>query len=215
MIVHGSESATALVGLSGFVVGVQLLEAGEWWLAVKTTADRVGCPACGVRAVGHGRRRVQVRDLPIAGRPVRLVWAKRVWSCPELECATRTWTETSELIGSRVSLTVRARAEICRRVGDDGDSVAAVAVAFGVGWHTAMAAVREHGDRLVDDPARLGTPSALGLDETAPWAFCATRPAGSSTRRSCTSGVQSTSAVGTLLRGRSVAVTHSPSPAPG
>ncbi len=105
----------------------QVLEDGEWWLAVETTADRVGCPACGVRAVGHGRRRVQVRDLPIAGRPVRLVWAKRIWSCGDPDCPTGTWTETSELIESRASLTVRARSEICRRVGEDGDSVAAVA----------------------------------------------------------------------------------------
>jgi hypothetical protein len=29
-----------------------------------------------------------------------------------------------------------------------------------------MAAVREHGMRLVDDPDRLGAPTALGLDET-------------------------------------------------
>jgi transposase len=172
---HGSEGATALVGLSGFVVGVQLLEDGEWWLAIETTADRVGCPACGVRAVGHGRRRVQVRDLPIAGRPVRLVWAKRIWSCVDPDCPTGTWTETSELIGARASLSVRARSEICRRVGQDGDSVAGVAVEFGVGWHTAMAAVREYGDRLVDDPARFGAPGALGLDETAFLAASATR----------------------------------------
>lgn len=164
---HGSEGATALVGLAGFVVGAQLLEDGEWWLRVETTADLVGCPSCGTRAVGHGRRRVQVRDLPIAGRPVRLVWAKRLWRCPDPDCPTGTWSETSETITPRASLTERARAEICRRVGEDGASVAAVAVEFGIGWHTAMGAVIEHGTPLVDDPARLGSPSTLGLDETA------------------------------------------------
>lgn len=171
----GSDGATALLGMPGFVVGVQVLDDGEWWLVVETTADRVGCPACGVRAVGHGRRRVQVRDLPIAGRPVRLVWAKRIWWCPEAECATKTWTETSELIGVRASLTERARGEICRRVGEDGDSVAEVAREFGVGWHTAMGAVADHGTVLVDDPTRLGAPSGLGLDETAFLAASATR----------------------------------------
>jgi hypothetical protein len=45
---------------------------------VETTEDRAWCPTCGVRAVGHGRRRVKVRDLPIADRPVVLVWAKRL-----------------------------------------------------------------------------------------------------------------------------------------
>ncbi len=37
---------------------------------------------------------------------------------------------------------------------------------FGVGWHTAMAAVRDHGQPLVEDPARLDGVEALGLDET-------------------------------------------------
>lgn len=175
MIVHGSEGATALLGMLGFRVGVQMFEDGEWWLAVETTADRVGCPACGVRAVGHGRRRVQVRDLPIAGRPVRLVWFKRLWRCPDADCVTGTWSERAELIGPRASLTVRAGKEICRRVGEDGDSVAAVALEFGIGWHTAMAAVLEHGQRLVEDPARLGNPSTLGLDETAFLSASATR----------------------------------------
>ena len=40
---------------------------GELWLAVETTQDRAWCPDCGVRATGNGRRRVLVRDLPIAG----------------------------------------------------------------------------------------------------------------------------------------------------
>jgi transposase len=123
---HGSEGATALFDMPGFVVCAHALEAGEWWLLVETTADRVGCPACGVRAVGHGRRRVQVRDLPIAGRSVRLVWAKRIWRCVEPLCTTATWTEHDAEIGSRALLTRRARVEICRRVGQDADSVAQV-----------------------------------------------------------------------------------------
>ena len=69
----GIGAASALVGLHGFVVRAQVLEAGEWWLAVETTAAVVGCWGCGTRAGGHGRRRVVVRDLPVAGTPVRLV----------------------------------------------------------------------------------------------------------------------------------------------
>jgi hypothetical protein len=159
-------------------VRAQVLESDEWWLAVETAVDRVGGATCGVTAVGHGRRRVQVRDLPTSGRPVRLVWAERLWSCPNPDCSTRTWSERSELIEARASLTERARREIRRRVGQDGASVAAAALEFGVGWHTAMAAVRERGQRLVDDPGRLGAPSALGLDETAFLAASPTRRAG-------------------------------------
>ena len=68
---------SALLGLDGFVVRAQLLDeaTGEWWLAVETTEDRGWCPSCGVRAVGHGRRRVQVRDLRMADPPVVVVCA--------------------------------------------------------------------------------------------------------------------------------------------
>ncbi len=165
-MMHRSEGATALLGMPGFVVGAQLEVDGEMWLAVETTADVVGCSACGTPAVGHGRRQVKVRDLPMAGRPVVLVWAKRIWCCPEPDCATNTWTETVEVIRVRSALTERARAEMCRRVGQEEDSVAEVARSFGVGWHTAMAAVRDHGEPLVEDAARLGGVDALGLDET-------------------------------------------------
>ncbi len=165
-MIHRSEGATALVAMPGFAVGAQVEVDGEWWLYVETTAEVAGCRECGTRAVGHGRRRVKVRDLPIAGRPVVLIWAKRMWACPEPDCATRTWTETHPEIGARSGLTERARAEMCRRVGEDEDSVAEVARAFGVGWHTAMAAVRDHGEPLVDEPGRLEAVEALGLDET-------------------------------------------------
>src|SRR4249919_2680587 len=80
---HNGSGVSALGGLGGFVVRAQLLDedTGEWWLAVETVEDRGWCPTCGVRAVGHGRRRVKVRDLPMADRPVVLVWAKRLWRC--------------------------------------------------------------------------------------------------------------------------------------
>jgi transposase len=155
-----------LLGVPGFVVGAQVVVDGEVWLSVETTADVAGCPTCGTRAIGHGRRRVRVRDLPIAGRPTVVVWAKRLWRCPEADCPTGTWSETSDAIAARAALTERARAEICRRVGADEDSVAEAARAFGVGWHTAMAAVRDHGQARVDDPARLEGVAALGVDET-------------------------------------------------
>lgn len=88
---------------------------------------------------------MKVRDLPISGRPVVLCWSKRIWRCGDSDCEKATWTETTEAVQPRASLSERARAEMCRRVGDDGDSVAEVARAFGVGWHTAMDAVRSHG----------------------------------------------------------------------
>jgi len=164
-----------MLGMPGFVVLAVSDYDGEVEQAIETTADLVGCPDCGAVAQLHGRRPCWVRDLPAGGRPVTLVWIKRVWRCLHLECPRRTWTETSPWITSRASLTERARAEICRRVGEDGHCVAAVAREFGIGWHTAMGAVRDHGRPRVDDPARLAGVSALGVDETAFQAASATR----------------------------------------
>jgi zinc-finger of transposase IS204/IS1001/IS1096/IS1165 len=75
---HSSASATRLLGLDGLeVVSAELVD-GEWQLAVQTTTTMVGCAGCGVRATPHGRRVVQVRDLPVGGQPVVLWWRKRI-----------------------------------------------------------------------------------------------------------------------------------------
>jgi hypothetical protein len=109
---------------------------------------------------------VVVRDLPLADRPVVLVWAKRLWRCPEPACPARTWSEGCDQIAPRAVLTERARAEIARRVGPAEHSVAQAARDFGVSWHAAMAAVRDQGRPRVDHLARLGAPRAIELDET-------------------------------------------------
>jgi transposase len=175
---RNGSGVSALLGLDGFVVLAQLLDedSGEWWLAVETTEDRAWCPTCGVRAGGHGRRRVKVRDLPIAERPVVLVWAKRLWRCPERACPMGSWSEETDEIAARAVLTERARAEIARRVGLGEQSVARAARGFGVGWHAAMAAVWDHGQPRVDHLARLGAPVAIGLDETSFLAATAQHP---------------------------------------
>jgi transposase len=159
----GSSGATALLGMDGFVVLAMIEQDGELFISVETTAYVVGCGSCGVRAVGHGRSVTQIRDLPSGGRPVRMVWRKRKWICRDPDCAAKSFTEQSDLVED--SLTRRAAAEICRKVGQDGSSVAQVAREFGVGWECAMNCVRRHGEPLVDDPTRLDNIDALGIDE--------------------------------------------------
>jgi transposase len=163
---HSSASGSRLLDLDGFRLVSAELVGDEWQLAVETTATVIGCTGCGVSATPHGRRTVRVRDLPIGGRPVVLLWCKRLWRCREEACSVRTWTERADAIRPRAVLTERARAEACRRVGKDAHAVAAVARDLGVGWATIMRAVADYGTPLVDDPRRLDGVAALGLDET-------------------------------------------------
>ena len=163
--VHGSDDASALVGMPGFVVRAQVLRDGEWWLAVETATERAWCPSCGVRAVGHGRARSVVRDLPIAGVATVLVFARRRWLCPEALCAMRTWSEHVDAVARRASLTERARRRLADMVNIEGWSIAAAGVEFGVGWHTANQAVAAYTDPAVEDPARLDGVTSIGVDE--------------------------------------------------
>lgn len=164
-MIEGS-NASALLALHRMVMtGIEV--AGEGTITVETTADRVGCRDCGVIASLHDRRQVRVRDLEIAGRPMVLIWNKRIWRCCEAQCSTCTWTELHDAVAPKASLTERAGAEMCRRVGQDSDSVAAVGQDFGVGWACVMNAVEVHGRHLFNDPDRIGEVDQLGLDETA------------------------------------------------
>ena len=115
----------------------------------------------------HDRLRVDVRDLPCFGRPARLMWLKRRWRCREDECPVKTWTEqVPDAVPARAVLTVRAGADATRQVGELAQPVASVARELGVCWWTVMDAVRRYGTPLVEDPERVGTVRALGIDET-------------------------------------------------
>lgn len=168
MEVNGSAAcAVAMLGMPGFVVTAAGEYGDELELMIQTTETVTGCPRCGVVATAHGRRPHWVRDIPSSGRPVVLVWHKRIWRCDDEDCAQRTWSETSTEIRPKAVLTERARVWACRRVGADGESVEAVRRELGVGWSTVMRAVVEFGQPLVDDPARLARVTGLGVDETA------------------------------------------------
>ena len=153
-----------LVGLPAVsVVGV-----GEWpeWLRIVITTaqrpERLMC--CGTAAHGHGVRDVELVDLPVFGRPARLVWRKQRWRCPSCR---RAWTEQDRQIASaRCAMTTRAARWATVQVGRHGRSVAEVADDLGCDWHTVMDAVAVYGTVLIDDPDRFGAVTAVGLDET-------------------------------------------------
>ena len=93
-----------LVGLPDVtVVGV-----GEWpcWLRIVIVrpAQRPRC--CELFVHGHGAREVELIDLPVFGRPARLVWRKQRWRC--LACR-RAWTDQDpQIASSGCAMTTRA-----------------------------------------------------------------------------------------------------------
>src|SRR3954471_7040235 len=77
-------------------------------LDVETDQTLAGCPACGVVAVGHGRRVHVLHDVPCFGRPVLIRWRKRLWRCGEQECGVATSPEAPDSAARRSKLTARA-----------------------------------------------------------------------------------------------------------
>ena len=152
-----------LVGLPD----VTIAGVGHWpaWLriTVKVAGERPVC-SCGGAVHRHGVREVVLVDLPVFGRPTRLVWRKQRWRCSG--CA-RCWSDEMPEIGTaRCSLTTRAARWVTVQVGRHGRSVSEVAADLGCGWHAVMDAVVAVGEQLVDHPDRIGAVTAIGLDET-------------------------------------------------
>ena len=155
-----------LVGLPDVdVVGV-----GEWprfvRIAIVSRAQRPVCPGCSHGVHAHGVDEVELADLPCFGRRTRLVWSKRRWRCPTLSCPVITFTETDPRIAApAAAITDRAGRWATVQVGRLGRTVAEVADELDCDWHTVMDAVVAHGQVLIDDPARIGATTAVGLDE--------------------------------------------------
>jgi len=152
-----------LVGLPG----AQVVGVGEWprWLRVViTTSPARPLCACGAMPYAHGVRDVELVDLPVFGRPARLVWRKQRWRCPA--CQATSTEQQPEIASARCALTTRAARWATVQVGRHGRSVSEVAFDLGCDWHTVMDAVAFYGQILIADPHRFGAVTALGLDET-------------------------------------------------
>ena len=153
--------------LVGLPASVRVVGVASWlrWVevSVESAAGRPEC-GCGGRVHGHGVREVRLVDLAAFGRPVRLVWRKQRWRCTGCGAS---WADVDGEVGTpRCALTTRAARWVTLQVGRYGRTVAEVAGELGCNWHTVMDAVVAVGEQLVDHPDRIGTVTALGLDET-------------------------------------------------
>lgn len=134
-------------------------------LDVETDQTLTGCPACGVVAVGHGRRVHRLHVVPCFGRSVLVRWRKRVWRCAEQACPVITFSEAHDYAGRRSKLTARAIGWATDALSHDDTTVSTLARHLGVDWHTAWTAISVEANRRVKQPQRLAGVKTLGVDE--------------------------------------------------
>ena len=167
MAVDPTRALLLVVGLGEGVAVTDVEARGGGPLVVSVRLmGRPCCGGCGGRVWAHGASRVRLVDLAAFGRPVRLLWTKRRWRCPEGSCEVVTFTDQEPGIAPpRARVTSRAARHATRRAGL-GRPVSEIAAELGCGWHAAMRAVHRWGRALLDaDTERLAGVTALGLDE--------------------------------------------------
>ena len=90
-------------------------------MVLRSRKARPFCESCGGSVWSKGYRSVVLVDLPAFGRPVRLRWRKRRWTCPSSDCALRSFIEQDPGIAAvRALLTSRAAAVGNRPGGSAG-----------------------------------------------------------------------------------------------
>jgi transposase len=134
-------------------------------LTIESGQLEAACPACGVMAVGHGRRVWILHDAPCLGRVTILRWLVRMWRCREPLCPTTTFTESHDLAPPRMVLTSRAVAWATNALSYDDTTVSALARHLGVDWHTCWDAIEVEAKARTSNPDRLRAVKILGVDE--------------------------------------------------
>jgi transposase len=158
--------ADAIFDVPGMhVLQVEVDDQERLILTVESDQREAGCPACGVLAVGHGRRVRLLHDAPCFARVTLVRWLLRIWRCREPACATTTFSEAHELAPPRTVLTSRAVAWATSALSYDDTTVSALARHLGVDWHTCWDAVEIEAKARVDDPQQLVRVKTLGVDE--------------------------------------------------
>jgi transposase len=161
------DNCDVLLGLDGLhVIAVRRDEGRVLNVTVESAPGPVGCPDCGVVAVGHGRLVVRLVDTPSAGVPVILWWSKRRWVCTDSGCSRRSFVESDERVARpRGRLTVRAARWAIEQLRREHASVAGLARQLGTTWKTVWAAVRPLLEQAATDETRFAGVSTLGVDE--------------------------------------------------
>ncbi len=166
------DNCDLMVGLDGLHV-VEVARAGaaeeggaRLRVVVESPPGRMGCPSCGVVAVSRGRRDHTLIDIPAFGTPVRLVWRKRTWRCPDPDCGTKSFTERIEgLAAPRALLTRRVCWWAIGQLRREHASIEGLARQLGTSWRTVWRAIEPLLQAMADDESRLAGVATLGVDE--------------------------------------------------
>ncbi|MBG6226787.1 transposase [Arthrobacter sp. CAN_A2] len=154
-----------LIGLDGVHVEEAERDDGLLTVTVSTPAGPVGCPGCGVIAVGRGRRRRVLHDVPGVIR-VRVIWRQRVWRCGDADCVNKTFVEQlPSLVAARGSITTRAVIWAIGQLRREHATIAGLARQLGTSWKTVWRAIEPELIRLADDESRFENVATLGVDE--------------------------------------------------
>jgi transposase len=147
------------------VLDVEVDDQQRLVLTVESGQLEAACRACGVMAVGHGRRVRMLHDAPCFGRVTVWRWLVRIWRCRESACPAGTFSEAHEVAPPRMALTVRAVRWAADALSHDDTTVSALARHLGVDWHTCWDAIEVEARARTSDPARLKGVKTLGVDE--------------------------------------------------
>jgi len=154
-----------LLGLDG--VHVEHVERGPTVLTVtvSTPWQLMGCPRCGVVALGRGRRVRRLHDVP-GDLPVTIRWRQRTWRCPDPGCPVGVFVEQHPaLVAPRGSLTGRTVSWAIGQLRHEHATIQGLARQLGTSWKTVWRAVRPRLVDLAGDESRLAGVATLGVDE--------------------------------------------------
>ena len=150
------------------VLGVVDVDGEPLRVHVEAREPRPVCPSCGGDVAIKERPLVELVDLGVFGRRACLMWRKHRWSCSPPACSLRSWTaEHPSIAAPRLGMTDRAGRRVSQQVGQLGRTVNEIALELNCDWHTINDTVLAYGTPLIEDPERIGEPTALGRAQLA------------------------------------------------
>ncbi|MDT0264566.1 ISL3 family transposase, partial [Jatrophihabitans lederbergiae] len=150
----------------GLVVTGQQLQPDHAVLECRVSEADDWCHSCGCRGVPRDSVTRRVTHVPLGWRPTILQLRVRRYQCTGCGRVWRQDTAAAAAPGAKLS--TQAVLWALKSLVIDRMSIARIAAALGVSWHTANDAALSAGhDLLIADPTRLDGVRVLGVDEHA------------------------------------------------